>query len=632
MQEQALHSPPPVSRLASLKRSAATLKTKAPSETRRFIKEYGHWLVLLVPLLALAYGPVAWTSSLWFFPNSPLIFQPYIPILAGLLVWARRRELADLYRRLSRRVVVPEGQQGGDDGYDPYFSRKRAFWQRGRRFSGATTDPLRGSIWLAALGCLLALVTYTTQTPGIAILGLLMILVGAIYYIYGQTILAALTIPLLFLLLMIPPPEALFSFLNPTAQVATASVVGDLLQEIGVTTKMRGHVLLLDGYRLEIFLALSGFNVVIPVMMVTFWWVLYKRAKFNTALVLLAVAMIVSLVIHILRFVLAGVVGSMLGNDDIAKAINIANSFFLIVPTLAIIYFVGRALGVGAARRVAADWYGAYDSEGHFGQSGASAIADARLREESAEVEAARPAQRARAAAKNRHVAAMITLCCLLALFINYRMGKAGEWIPAPPQEVSQGIWQAVDAPIPESTLKGLGDPKAEGRLYNNPFGDPPVNVSIIAGDSFEAYHEPTVCTAAFGFFLKAERELNIDGPNSKIRAMLMRNDTQGETPVRIIMYYWMQHNDGSTDTDRRMGNYRDIAARFKTGLNAAVFGRKTCLVRVFAVVPPADINGEQTHRNIRNISRAIYQRMKADGKRTGSGTQSADSGHVKRS
>ena len=103
-----------------------------------------------------------------------------------------------------------------------------------------------------------------------------------------------------------------------------------------------------------------------------------------------------------------------------------------------------------------------------------------------------------------------------------------------------------------------------------------------------------------------------IGRPGTHVRAMLLKNDRTG---MRILMYYWLQNKDGSTDTEKRMGNYRDLAARFRTGFGAIASGHRTCLVRVFAIIPPDDKNGAQTHRNVWQIARAVYQTMEQDGK-----------------
>ena len=211
-----------------------------------------------------------------------------------------------------------------------------------------------------------------------------------------------------------------------------------------------------------------------------------------------------------------------------------------------------------------------------------------------------------KATATSVRLAAILLPTALLALFTTYRMGRAGEWLPPLPFNIREGAWSGRDAPLCEGTLAMLGHPKAAGRIYVNPFGEW-VSVSVIAADSFDAYHEPTVCSTGYGFYLKAETRPTMAGPGTTVRAMLLRNQDTGQ---RLILYYWLQNADGTTDTEKRMGNYRDIAARLRTGYGAIVQGQRTVLVRIFSPVPPEDVSGLTTSRNLWQVSLRLYAAM----------------------
>lgn len=219
----------------------------------------------------------------------------------------------------------------------------------------------------------------------------------------------------------------------------------------------------------------------------------------------------------------------------------------------------------------------------------------------------------------------LLTVTTLLALFTSYRMSRAGDWLPPLPFNLDAGAWTGRAAPLSAGTLAILNNPKSDGRIYQNPFGEW-VSVSVIAAESFEAYHEPTVCSTGYGYFLRSETRPVIGRPGTNVRAMLLKNDRSG---TRILMYYWLQNKDGSTDTEKRMGSYRDLVARFRTGFGAVARGHRTCLVRVFAVVPPGDVNGAQTHRNVRQIARAVYQTMEQNGKTDAGLFHGNESGNV---
>lgn len=627
MQEQALHPAPKPSR-PSVSAAGATLRAKALPGIKRLFQEYGHWLIPLLPLVLLAWQPFGWTSHLWTRPNSPLVFQPLVPLLTLFLIASRRQDFADQRRRAVRRLShsVPLSEYEETHRSRSFLGRLRA-----RRkaqallvLARANHTLLQGNVSLTVIGCLLMLVAYATQTPGLAVVSVVTVLVGAIFYAYGRAALIALAVPLLFLLTMIPPPEALMIRAEQTAQLASLGVVADLLGALGETPEPGPNVIHLGNYHLEVLQGGSGLAILVPALALTLWWLILRRTGFALGTMVLGVAVLAAMLVHIGHFVLAGLIGSKLGAMEFAKALENANSLLLLVPTLALIFFVGRAMGVGKPRAQNRQEYGGWQGGG-----GASA---APLSAQLSVIPAGDPTPGTAAAAagaspgptrlapSSLRLAGIIAVTAFFGLFMNYRMARAGDWLPSLPFKIGVDEWSGTDAPLPESMIEGLGNPKTEGRIYGNPFGEV-VIVNIVAANSFNAYHEPTVCSAAYGFYLKAEKKLAFSGKNTPVRAMMMRNDNLG---ARIIMYYWMQHRDGSTDIDRRMGNYRDIAARLRTGVMATVQGRQTCLVRVYAEVPQDDLNGAQTHRNVSGIAHTLYKTMREHGSEKPAGQKTA--------
>ncbi len=223
-----------------------------------------------------------------------------------------------------------------------------------------------------------------------------------------------------------------------------------------------------------------------------------------------------------------------------------------------------------------------------------------------------------------KKLTALLLVTGALGVFIENRMNRAGDWLPPLPKTV--GDWTGRDIPIPKASLHILGDPKAEARTYRSSFGET-VSVSTVAAGSFEAYHEPTVCMVGMGFAASAEKLLPIAPPDivnvaaapvgaangaplavapsrQNYRALVFSND---QTEQRLLMFYWLQSRDGTTDTTRRMGTYRDIAARLQTGWGAVALGRQTVIVRVLTSIAPDDVNGAQARRNVRALADATY-------------------------
>jgi hypothetical protein len=206
-------------------------------------------------------------------------------------------------------------------------------------------------------------------------------------------------------------------------------------------------------------------------------------------------------------------------------------------------------------------------------------------------------------------IGVVILVTAILGTFAAERFKHAGAWLPTMPYSI--GAWDSVDTPIASDVLRGLGNPQTNAKTYNNPLGEH-VFASVMAVGPFENYHDPMVCVAGGGnFFLTAKKIFPLDGPNSgSIRAMIFK---RRDGDIRMLMYYWQQNRDGTTDTAARMGSYSDMLARFDTGYGAVIMGHQTCLMRIYAFINPDDEKGAQAQRNVEEVSRAIYHSLRQD-------------------
>ncbi|HVK05966.1 MAG TPA: exosortase-associated EpsI family protein [Armatimonadaceae bacterium] len=204
---------------------------------------------------------------------------------------------------------------------------------------------------------------------------------------------------------------------------------------------------------------------------------------------------------------------------------------------------------------------------------------------------------------------ALLTVTAFLGIFVGCRLEKRGLWLPEVPTEI--GAWTAVDVPLEERTVATLGYPKTLGRQYVNPF-DEKVDAHVIAAASFDAYHEPGMCMAGYGFSLTAETFPQVFGAGNKARAMVLKHD---ETGIRVLMLYWVQYEDGSTTGRGNLRAYGDLMPRLTTGFKAAASGKQSVIVRIYTFVNPNDPNIEQARRNIYGVARGLHKGIEEDGK-----------------
>jgi hypothetical protein len=210
-----------------------------------------------------------------------------------------------------------------------------------------------------------------------------------------------------------------------------------------------------------------------------------------------------------------------------------------------------------------------------------------------------------------RNLGILLVLTSALSFIITIRLSQRGHWLPKSPDAI--GAWTATDMPIPASTMASLGTPPAYGRSFVNPFNER-VEYHVIATASFAAYHEPAMCMAGYGYTMTAEKQLPVFGNKLPVRALILKNDT---TKQRVLLYYWVQHQDGSLGDASGMTDHRQALPRIMVGMQDTISGSQSCIVRAYTEIHPSDPMGIQARRNLNEICTTLYNTFKAEGKRS---------------
>ena len=244
-------------------------------------------------------------------PDSTLAFQPFVPLAVAYLIWDRRAEVRQQYQELAFLF--------------PADSPKR-----------------RGKLWPVLVGSLLMIVGCMTMLTPLTILSLIIILVGCIYYLYGPFVLGKIAVPLLFLLVMVPPPGVLLLVLTQQLQVGSAIVASEMLKPIFHTVTSQGVFITLPNYQLEVTPTCSGTSIVFPVLAMTLWLALYRRMRIGTAGVLLLLAATIAVLMNILRIFMMGLIGGY--NADLATRLHDSNSLVFTVLSFYLTFLVANQL------------------------------------------------------------------------------------------------------------------------------------------------------------------------------------------------------------------------------------------------------------------------------------------------
>jgi hypothetical protein len=196
----------------------------------------------------------------------------------------------------------------------------------------------------------------------------------------------------------------------------------------------------------------------------------------------------------------------------------------------------------------------------------------------------------------------MMLVTFVIGLGMDLRLSRAASWLPEVPK--GMGEWRGVDLKEDVSVSDGS---RYLARLYTNEEGEQ-VQVFVIAPRSTDSYTDIRGCLRGKGYSVTAEQEAVLG--EHPVREVVLR---RGES--RWVMCYWKQERSGGTVAETLPyghGYGVRALASLRFGLEALLSRSPACLVRVYAVVPPLDPQGQQAQRNVLRLAEAVLSAMAA--------------------
>ena len=271
------------------------------------------WWLPVSPLWALQHpgaarpdgidGPLSWMwKDEWGRPGSPTGFQLLIPLGVALLIWDRRRALQTL--------DVREG----------------------------------GPLPLLA-GCLALIVAHLIHLPALAFAALIGIGIGALVMVWGAPAVRTLKVPLLYWLLMLPPPASTVSRIADLVSVLTMRVAALFLKILHRPAQVGAHRLDLGGSPLEVgyihSLGSGGTAVVLTCAALLLTYGLHRRRSVSRILALVGAGAALGFLVNALRVAAAALLHP--GSIALSERVRDIDAWLLVIPTvLGVILFDRR--------------------------------------------------------------------------------------------------------------------------------------------------------------------------------------------------------------------------------------------------------------------------------------------------
>lgn len=196
---------------------------------------------------------------------------------------------------------------------------------------------------------------------------------------------------------------------------------------------------------------------------------------------------------------------------------------------------------------------------------------------------------------------ALLSIVALVALYAVVRLNTRGRWLPSLPLKIGQ--WSVTEMPVNEEERNMLGNPKLNGFELANPLQER-IFGRIVAVNSFDVFSPPSV----FQYYaVTAEKAQPLEGGGKG----LLQIYRQFGSDVRIAMLSWAQRPDGSVSLiGVPAGASHDPLARFNLGTQTVFQENRSCLIRLFIMIHPADPSGAQARRNLINAANDLRKAL----------------------
>lgn len=262
------------------------------------------FLLLIVPYLLAWAVPFTWCWQEWGNPNHSEFIQPWIPLLAFALIWSRRDHLKALLRAIEKNPP-------------------KTWLERGN-----------GAILI--FGCLLYLFAHLVQIKGVAVGALLLIAIGAVFALYGGRMVKSLRVPILFSLLMIPPPDSPLDWAAMQFRFKTVKAAGLLLNALHFPNGVNGWIMRFErtGEVVEFPDRCGGAAIIVPVAVLLLWWAIFRRRKPVVWVFLPLLGAVIAFGVNLLRVIAAGALAAR--SPDASNLLLELNSWWLVALSLPI--------------------------------------------------------------------------------------------------------------------------------------------------------------------------------------------------------------------------------------------------------------------------------------------------------
>lgn len=266
---------------------------------------------ILLAALAALYAPVfIETAHLWQ-TDEYSTHGAFIPLLSGLLIWWKRKELSETVRRPSAMGFAP-----------------------------------------LVFGLLLQALGWYTRIPVLATVSLIPVLLGVTLLVAGTKTLRILLFPILFLVFAAPMPRWIVQPISLPIQTLSAHSACTVVRALGVPLVEQGFNVQLTNTTVEVAESCSGFKKSLSLIVFGCFYSALFAIPFWRQAILVALALPIALVANVIRVSALVLCGSWWGSIGVTR-FHDPSEMLVLMLCIGLLFSVGKALGCKKIRYLA---------------------------------------------------------------------------------------------------------------------------------------------------------------------------------------------------------------------------------------------------------------------------------------